>query len=187
VETEARIREALDRGDVSAAAEALVAGHGPGVLRFLSAHLEPDDAHDVFAQFCEDALVGLPGFRRDASARTWAYVVARNALCHHLRDPYRARGVPLPTSAASRLAQSVASSALDPDGRRDRLRRLRDRLPEEDRTLLALRVDRELEWNDVAAVLSAEGTPVTAAALRKRYERLTHQIEQLARELRLLD
>jgi RNA polymerase sigma-70 factor (ECF subfamily) len=187
VDTERRIREALAAGDVSAAAEALVQGYGPGIHRYLQAHLEPDDAHDVFAQCCEDLLRGLPSFRGESSARTWAYKLARHALCRHLRDPYRARGEPLPTSAASRLAMSVVSSSLGPGSRRDRLRLLREQLPEEDRTLLALRVDRELEWQEVAEVLSSDGPPVTSAALRKRYERLVLRIEQLARELRLLD
>lgn len=187
MDPERRIREALDRGDVPGAADILVKSYGPGILRYLRAHLELVDAHDVFAQFCEDVLVGLPGFRRESSARTWAYTVARHALCRHLRDPYHARMEHLPTSAGSRLALSVTTSGLAPGGRRDRLRLLREQLGEEDRTLLALRVDRELEWEEVADVLSAEGPPVTSAALRKRYERLTQRIEQLARELRLLE
>jgi RNA polymerase sigma-70 factor, ECF subfamily len=64
---------------------------------------------------------------------------------------------------------------------------LRAELPVEDRTLLVLRLDRELEWDEIAAVLGAEGVPVSAAALRKRYERLKARLERRAREEGLID
>ena len=36
----------------------------------------------------------------------------------------------------------------------------------EERTLLVLRIEKELEWGEIATVLSAEGLPISAAALR---------------------
>lgn len=50
-----------------------------------------------------------------------------------------------------------------------------------------LRVDRELEWDEVAAVLSAEGAPVEAATLRKRFERLKDKLAERARQEGLLE
>jgi RNA polymerase sigma-70 factor (ECF subfamily) len=74
-----------------------------------------------------------------------------------------------------------------PGGRRDRLRRLRDRLDPEDRTLLVLRIDKEMSWDDIAAVLSGEGAPVTSVAVRKRFERLKSRLARMARDEGLID
>jgi RNA polymerase sigma-70 factor (ECF subfamily) len=89
---------------------------------------------------------------------------------------------------ASRLAASVAATThLPGSSRTDRLRLLRASLDPEDRTLLALRIDRALEWDEVAAVLSTDASPVNAAALRKRFERLKAKLARLAREQGLID
>ena len=55
---------------------------------------------------------------------------------------------------------------------RQELEVLRAELTAEDPTLLALRLDQELTWDEVAEVLSVEGRAVDAATLRKRYERI---------------
>jgi DNA-directed RNA polymerase specialized sigma24 family protein len=59
---------------------------------------------------------------------------------------------------------------------------LRAELTDEEQELLTLRIDRELEWEEIAAILDA-----TSAALRKRFERLIPRLEQMARERGLLD
>jgi hypothetical protein len=71
---------------------------------------------------------------------------------------------------------------MGPGGRSDRLRRLRAELPAQDQTLLVLRVDKELEWEEIAAVLAAENAPVSAVALRKRFERIKTRLARRARE-----
>lgn len=184
---EARVLSLLDGGGPDGAATAAIEGYGAAVFGYLRSMLGDDDGHDAYAQWAEDLWKGLPGFRRESSLRAWAYRLAWHAACRLRRDPFRARGVRLPTSAASRLAASVAASTVAAGSRRAGLDRLRARLPPEDRTLLTLRLDRELEWEEVAAVLSAEGAPVTAPALRKRFERLKAELKELAREEGLLD
>jgi hypothetical protein len=87
---------------------------------------------------------------------------------------------------ASRLAASIVDTNQLPGGRREALRRLREALDEDDQVLLSLRLDRELEWEELAALLSAEGAPVTAAALRKRFERLKERLGQMAQDAGLL-
>ena len=176
-----------DAGQADAAATAAIEGYGAAVFGYLRSLLDEDDARDVYAQWAEDLWRGLAGFRREASLRAWSYRLAWHAACRLHRDPFRARGTRLPTSAASRLAASVAASTVATGSRRAGLDRLRAQLPPEDRTLLTLRLDRELEWDEVAEVLSAQGEPVTAAALRKRFERLKERLRELAREEGLLD
>jgi RNA polymerase sigma-70 factor (ECF subfamily) len=90
------------------------------------------------------------------------------------------------TTLASRIAASVATESRA-GGRRDRLRRLRQALDPEERTLLVLRLDRELPWEEVALVLSGDGAPLEPAALRKRFERLKGKLARMARDQGLVD
>jgi RNA polymerase sigma-70 factor, ECF subfamily len=178
----------LGQGEVDAAATLALQTFGPALLGYLASLLDEDDARDVFSLLAEDAWCGLPGFRFECSLRAWLFRLAWHAANRFLRDPWRRRVEPLPSSAASRLAASVVAGASQlPGGRRDTLRALRRRLPPEDQTLLVLRVDKELEWNEVASVLAEAGEAVEPAALRKRFERLKDRLAALAREEGLLE
>ena len=64
----------------------------------------------------------------------------------------------------------------------DILAYLRTRLDEDELELLTLRIDRELEWEEIAAILE-----VNAVTLRKRWERLVRKLEQMARKAGLLE
>jgi RNA polymerase sigma-70 factor (ECF subfamily) len=102
---ETRVRALLAAGQPDAAATAGIEGYGPAVFGYLRKTVDDeDDAHDAYAQWAEDLGKGLPGFRGDASLRAWTHRLAWHAACRLHRDPFRARGVRLPTSAASRLA-----------------------------------------------------------------------------------
>jgi len=88
---------------------------------------------------------------------------------------------------ASRLAASIASpESMLASSPQDRLARLRASLEPEERTLLILRLDREMSWNEVAEVLSVEGGPVDAAAVRKRFERVKDKLAKLAKKQGLI-
>ncbi|HEX9308401.1 MAG TPA: sigma-70 family RNA polymerase sigma factor [Anaeromyxobacter sp.] len=184
---EERVFVHLASGDVAAAASAAIEGYAPAVHGYLCTLLDEDDAHDARSQWAEDLWQGLPAFRRECSLRAWSYRLAWHASCRLRRDPYRARGHRLATSLASRLAASAATSTIVTGSRRAGLERLRAKLPPEDQTLLTLRVDRELDWDEVAAVLSSEGEEVTAVALRQRFARLKVRLKELARADGLLD
>jgi len=187
---ESRILSLLDGGDVSGAATEALRGFGPQVLGYLTAVLRnEDDAHDVFSQFAEDLWKGLPGFRRESAVRTWAFRLAWHAASRYARDPYRKRGRPILTTEASKIAEEVRStmSTYAPGGRADKLMKLRESLDPEEQTLLILRVDKAMPWEEVAEVMRTDGEPASPAALRKRFERLKEKLGRLAREQGLLE
>ncbi len=188
-DVEGRVFGRLDAGDAREAASVAIESYGPAVFQYLSRTLDGDDALDVFQQWAEDLWRGLPGFRRECRLRTWGFKLAYHAFSRFHRDAYQARRRRLPSSAASRLAASVArSSQMAADARREQLRKLEAELTPEDRALLHLRHDRELSWDETAEILSAgDATPVTAVALRKRYERIKEKLGRMAKAAGLIE
>lgn len=183
---ESRLSALIARAAHDAAAEELVRGYGGEIYSFLRATLgDPADADDAFAMFSEHVWRGLAGFKGDAAFRTWAYQIARNAARMLARADGRRRrrfddgG----TSAAERVAWEVRSSTA-PFRRsevKSKLRALRDALRPEERELLVLRVDRELEWAEVARILGED-----PATLRKRFERIKEKLRAHAQRAGLL-
>jgi len=186
--SDARIQAHLARGDTREAATAAIEEFGPAIWRYLNAMVKDgDDARDVFQLFAEDVLRGMPKFRGGSSVRTWLYRVAWCAAARYRRDAFRRKRQPLASRDVSRLAARLTSRMTPGGGRRGALDRLRAQLEPEDQTLIVLRIDQELSWDEVAEVLSAPGHPITPAALRKRFERLKEALARLAREEGLLD
>jgi RNA polymerase sigma-70 factor (ECF subfamily) len=185
VALEARIGERLDRGQLGEAATEALKGYGPEILGYLTAVVGDEHAAgDVFGDFCEDLWRGMAGFRRQSSFRTWAYKIAWNAARMFRRDPFRRRARRLATSEAAQLADEVRASSAHRGARAaDRLAKLRASLRPDEQTLLILRVDKRLSWNEIAQVLAEGDAPAAdAAALRKRYERLKQRIMRLAED-----
>jgi RNA polymerase sigma-70 factor (ECF subfamily) len=189
VELEPRIRERLDAGDSAGAATALIEGLGPAILRFLRSMLRVEaDAADAVSQWSENVWTGLPSFRHEASLKTWTYRLAWNVAQNMRHEAWRRLGQRLETGQASALAQSIRTrSVVVAERQRQALDELRAGLSEEDRTLLVLRVDQELAWNEVAEVLATEGERIEPATLMKRYERIRGRLAELARARGLLD
>jgi RNA polymerase sigma-70 factor (ECF subfamily) len=187
-ELEEAVGRHLDKGELSEAATAAIRGYGPEILGYLAAILRDDDAAaESFSRFAEDLWKGLPGFKRKASMRTWAYRVAWNAAQDTIADAFRRRGRRLDTSEMSQLAVSVRSSSAEflADAAKARLQALRANLQPDEQTLLVLRLNRGLAWSEVAEVLSTAEEQLDPAAVRKRYERLKEKLRKLARGERL--
>lgn len=183
------MRACLERGEHAAATTCAVQGYGPQILGYLLAMSRNEaDAHDAFAQFCEDLWRGLAGFRWQSSLRTWSYVIARNALQRQQGKAPGRHGPHVALSQAPEL-QAIAARARTETAEymrtetRSRLSALREQLDPDDRSLLILRVDRRMPWRDIAEVLADPAQPVTlerrAAALRKRFERLKLELREL--------
>jgi len=126
--------------------------------------------------------------------RTWLYTLTRHAAVRFERSPANqaARRQPL-----SRLPDPVHQerSRTRPYLRtdlKDRFAALRATLTPDEQSLLVLRVDRDLSWEEVARVLhDGELTPVTcrreATNLRQRFRQLTRRLRERASAEGLLD
>lgn len=174
---EAAVLEKLDAGDVNGACTAVIGGYGPQLLGYLTAVLRDETlAGDAFSELSLDLLNGLPGFRREASVRTFAYKLAWHAALRVARDPYQRRRDRLASDDISELVAKVRSetAAHLKTEVKDRVAQLRRQLDREEQSLLILRVDRDLSWKEIAEVLG-----VDEAAARKRFERTKEKLRRL--------
>lgn len=191
---EREVKALCDEGRKDEAAERALRGYGPEVYGFLAAqHRDETAAADVFALWSEKLWMGLPRFGWECSLRTWAYAVARNASVSHLRTAQRRarREAAVPISElAMRVADEVRTRthAFQKTEVKSKMAALRGSLSEEDQALLTLRIDRKLEWKDIARVmLGEEGEPEAAALaresqrLRKRFQMVKERLVEMAR------
>lgn len=189
-EIEQTIASHLATGDHARAATAALGGLGPQILGYIHAMLRDEDAaHDVFGQFSEELWKSIGTFRAESSFKTWAYKLVAHAIGRHRRDPYQRRGQAMASDELSAVVHDVRSKT--PPFKRtevkDKIAQLRESLDPEDQSLLFLRIDQGLSWNEVAEVVSAEGDPVDAAALRKRFERAKQRLRKLAEDAGILE
>lgn len=180
---EVEVGESLDRHDLDGAMTALLRGYGRELLGYLAAVLrDPDLADDAFAQLSEDLWSGIAAFRRESTARTWAYRIAWHVALRVLEDPFRRRGERLETSRWSELVDEVRASTAAHlrTENKDRIARLRESLKSDEQTLLVLRLDRDLSWREIAIVMAEDGVAASEASLRKRFERIKERLRELA-------
>jgi RNA polymerase sigma-70 factor (ECF subfamily) len=188
---EEAIAAELAGGDLTAAAEGLFRGYGPVFLGFLHARCRSDDvANEAFSEFCEDLWKGLSGFEARSSARVWAFTLARHAAIRVESSPHRRaqRRIALSQiSGLSRLVDQVRSETVPHlrTERRTHLEALRATLTPDEQTLLVLRVDKGLAWNDIASVFFEGGDEAARAELsvrlRKRFQLLKERLRTMAR------
>ncbi len=186
MEVEERIAAAMAAGDHRTAATEVIRGYGPRILGYLNVVLRDDlDAGDAFSLFAEQVWRGMPGFAGRSSARTWAFKAAWSAAMKVRDDAWRRLGRRLETGEASRIAEDVRTrTGLRYERQRAELETLRLLLSDEDQTLLVLRLDQELSWDEVAEVLALDGDPVDPATLRKRFARIKERLAEIIREQR---
>jgi RNA polymerase sigma-70 factor, ECF subfamily len=191
------LRRAWNNADFRAVTTLALERYGPEILGVLAARLRsPSDAADVFSLFAEHLWRGLPSFQWRCTLRAWAYRIARNAAVRWATAGERRpeRNVAIEDDGVLELAERVRSSTLVHlrSEVKSKIRRLREELPEPEQMLLILRVDKALEWPEVAAALSDEDLPVDelkreAVRLRKQFQRVTQKLRDLARERGILD
>jgi RNA polymerase sigma-70 factor, ECF subfamily len=181
-ELEERIGELLDRQDYNGALTLAEQGYGPGILGYLHSMARcPTDADDAYGDFQLALVKGIRAFERRCLFRTYAYTIARNAMCK-VAKAHRPLGSPVgssvPDPKSSRKAWQRTSALAQ-------LERLRALLTDEERELFVLRVDREMPFSEIALVLSS-GTPhgmISEAACKQRFLRLKDKLSKLHQEI----
>ncbi|MGD0679963.1 MAG: RNA polymerase sigma factor [Polyangiaceae bacterium] len=195
LDLEHRIEALRKSGDLRGSATLAIEGYGPEVFGFLVTVLRDEqDASEVFSQTCEDLWRGMARFEGRCAMRTWLYTLARNAKERFRRSPHRREGRHVVLSEISEVAEGVRSRT-SPHLRtsvKDQFAAIRDSLSEDDRALLVLRVDRGLRWSEIARTFSPddagdETLRRAAARLRKRFQSVTEEIHERARQAGLLE
>jgi RNA polymerase sigma-70 factor, ECF subfamily len=177
---EREVRALCDAGDHSAAATAALRGYGPELYSFLAA-IHRDDADDVFADVSARLWRGLSSFSWHSSLRTWAYVIARNtSLTARSKGK---REVALDESEAHKLAVEVrtATKTYLRTEVKTKFAEIRRALPVEDQELLILRIDRGMDWKELAQTLAE--APLDDAALKRESARLRKRFSALKEQL----
>ena len=126
---------------------------------------------------------GIGAYRRDASFETWLFKIATNAYRKRLRwgaaGKRGAREVPLEDEDDGGPVERIAAADAPAPGeemlRKERSRLLRqaiDRLPDQMRKCLVLRIDQELKYREIAALmrLSPETVKVHLLKARKKLQ-----------------
>ena len=190
-EVEEAIRAAFAAGELQHAATLTIEHYGPELLGFLLHHVPgADPANEVFGEFCEVFWETLPRFEWRCSMRSWAYKLARRvAMGYRKRERRRANMLQLSQlSIAVEQLRSVTANYQRTDVK-DRFRSIREQLAPEDRSLLALRLDRGLSWQELAEIFCEEDEPLDpvrlkteAARLRKRYQLVKDRMRKRLRD-----
>lgn len=183
MDVESELTRLLEQRDLTRVASVALETYGSEVYGFLVNEVHAD-APDVFSAVSERMWRGLPDFEGRCSMRTWLYVLARNAASEWRKSPRNRRDLHTGISELDAIVERVRTQT-EPWRRtevKDRIRELRDSLPADDRTLLVLRVDRALEWDDIARVML--GVAATSAAIARESARLRKRFQLIKDELR---
>jgi len=173
-----RVRALLAARKIEEATTLVLRELGPEILGFLSGVLGDADGDEVFSSFSERLWRSFEGFEGRCTLRTWAYVLARHEISRFRRGARRHVEGRVPISELQEVLEAVRKTRSTlAAGRHSILTRLRDELPIEDRTLLILRVDRDLSFDDIALAFadnpeafSDDDRRRESARLRKRFQ-----------------
>jgi RNA polymerase sigma factor (sigma-70 family) len=126
--------------------EAVVAEHGPVVMRVCRALLDADAAQDAWSETFLSALRAYPDLPPGSNTRGWLVTIAHNRAIDQIRARERA---PRPTD---KLPERPTTDALiaDPD---DDLRAALDMLPPKQRGAVVMRYLADFSYAEVGAAL----------------------------------
>jgi RNA polymerase sigma-70 factor (ECF subfamily) len=187
---EARVRSLVEGGRHQQAAGEALRALGPEVLGYLRGMMGSDaDGDEVFAAVSTRVWRGLAAFEWRCSLRTWVYLLAHREMARFRQQGRRHAEGRVPLSQIQSIMAEVRSTVTGRSALRQKLAKLREELPEEDQELLVLRVDRNLEWDEIALIFSKKADDWTdadtkreAARLRKRFQLIKERLAKRFRE-----
>jgi RNA polymerase sigma-70 factor, ECF subfamily len=185
---ETELRALVATGDLDLVTTATLRTYGGEIIGWLHTIVDTDaDAKDAFSLMSEELWRSLSRYDGRCSLRTWCYMIARQSAARIRGRSHKEVLVSTIPSVQHEVTHIWSTNRRDAFHAREVYAEIRAALSDEDRTLLVLRVDRDLAWRDIAIVLlgvDAEDQAVTkrAAALRKQFERVKEQLRALAAE-----
>jgi RNA polymerase sigma-70 factor, ECF subfamily len=191
-----RVRGRIDAGDLDGALTEALRELGPEVLGFLARVMgNAADAEEVFAAVAERFWKGLARFRWRCSLRTWMYVIAKREIDRYRRRARAAAPVRISTSKLEKVVAEVTtlSGKVWREIRDDAVARLRKELPEGDRFILTLRLDRGMAWEEIALAFldpdecTERDVQRESARLRQRFQLIKRRLAVRAKEEGLLE
>jgi RNA polymerase sigma-70 factor (ECF subfamily) len=178
------LRGLIEARRISDATTLVLREFGPEILGFLSGVLGDQEGDDVFSQFSEALWRSMDGFRSRCTIRTWCYMLARQAIVHHQRSERRHVAGRVPISELADVLEAVRKTHTTLAARRRAtLAELRNELSIEDRTLLILRVDRNLPFEQIAEAFADDPDALDDVALRREANRLRKRFQLIKERL----
>ncbi len=197
-EDEAAIRQLCERQQWQEATTLILERYGQELAAYVNAICAGSGSDEAYSDFALELWKSLPGFEWRCSARGFAFMLARRAAHRRQRVERVARAQGQRWEMERWLYDAVARTRTPtPHHQRSevksKMRALRAHLSEEERSLLILRVDRELPFSDLAEVLGAPeelaepaGRQRVEARLRKRFQTVKEKLRRLAEDNGLL-
>lgn len=160
-------------GDI-AAFEALYARHRLGLHRFLVRQVgERALAEELFQDVWQKVIAARAGWTPEAAFSTWLYRIAHNRVADHWRA--RRHRPAAPDDADERAARVPDPSTPEREADRDeqalRVRAAIDALPDEQRTVVLLRLEQELSLEEIGEITGA-GRETVKSRLRYAMDKL---------------
>jgi RNA polymerase sigma-70 factor, ECF subfamily len=181
-ELDEQLRGLIEARRITDATTMVIRELGPEILGFLSGVLGDAEGDEVFSAFSEALWRSLDTFRSQCAIRTWSYMLARQAIVHHHRVERRHVAGRVPISQLAEVLEAVRKTYTTLAARRrTALTQLRDELPIEERTLLILRVDRSMTFDEIAIAFADDPDALDDATLRREAARLRKRF-QLVKE-----
>lgn len=195
---EVEVKALLDAGQDSRAVASILESFGRKLFGFIfSLSHDEELSSEGFSEFTEDLCRGIGGFEWRCPLESWLYSLARHAAIRVGKAAGRRRKRSISLADAPEVAAVEARVRTETLGylkttARGRLTELRDTLSVEDRSLLLMRVDRNLSWLELARVslekkadseadLTQEQLDREAARLRKRFQLVKTRLQRLAK------
>ena len=163
-----------------AAFEQLYARHRGPLYRFLARQLRNDAlADELFQDVWQKVIAARAGWRPEAAFSTWLFRIAHNRLNDHWRA--QRHRPPAPADADERTAQvpdpHTPERTLSEFEQRRRLQMAMDELPDDQREVVLLRLERELTLEEIGEITGV-GRETVKSRLRYAMDKLRARLNE---------
>ncbi len=164
----------------AAAFERLYARHRLPLFRFLLGQLRDRPlAEELFQDIWQKVIAARAGWRPEAAFGTWLYRIAHNRLNDHWRALKHRPATPIDADlrVAALADHDTPETHADQDERHAQLMRALDGLPDDQREVVMLRLQRELSLEEIGEITGV-GRETVKSRLRYALDKLRARLER---------